>query len=149
MSPFDDGDLSDLMRLALVSKRSSSGFWPIRARVFRSAQVQSHDDRSSVWSLVRVGSLLPSSNDDMNKRLALLARIVPDLHEVQAMMPESRNGGLQLTFPDKRASITFFGNVNVSNLTNVSGSSVPRHRRAHDPGAEHDTGERFRMRDRC
>jgi hypothetical protein len=38
------------------------------------------------WSLVRVGSLLPSS--------------------------------------DKRASITCLGNVNVSNLTNVSGSSV-------------------------
>jgi hypothetical protein len=49
----------------------------------------------------------------MNKRLALLARIVPDLHEVHAVMPESRNGGLRLTFPDKRASITFLGNVNV------------------------------------
>ena len=52
----------------------------------------------------------------MNKRLALLARIVPDLHEVHAVMPDtlaSRNGGLRLTFPDKRASITFLGNVNV------------------------------------
>ena len=77
---------------------------------------------------MRVGSvaLLPSSDEDINKRLALLARIVPDLHEVHAMMPESRNGGLQLTFPDnvKRVSITCLGKVDVSNLTNVSGSSV-------------------------
>jgi hypothetical protein len=167
MSPFDDGNLSDLMRLALVSKRVRTLVVRFladpraRARVFSDplkfnrtmtdrplglllppgplsmlgsrgshrvtrsgciGTVAAPDD----WSLVRVGSLLPSSDDDMNKRLALLARIVPDLHEVHAVMPESINGGLQLTFPDnvKRASITCLGNVNVSNLTNVSGSSV-------------------------
>jgi hypothetical protein len=92
------------------------------------------------WSLVRVGSLLPSIDEDMNKRLALLARIVPDLHTVHAVIPESRNGGLQLTFPDKRASITCLGNVNVSNLTNVSGSSVPRHRRVRRAWTAHLSG---------
>ena len=176
MSPFDDGNLSYIMRLALVSKRVRTLVVRFladprtsaraRARVFSdplkfnrtvtdrplglllppgplsmlgsrgSHRVTRSGCIGNVaapndWSLVRVGSiaLLPSSDEDMNKRLALLARIVPDLHEVHAVMPDSlasRNGGLQLTFPDdvKRASITFLGNVNVTNLTNVSGSSV-------------------------
>ena len=170
MSPFDDGNLSDLMRLALVSKRVRTLVVRFLADPHTSTRAVFSDplkfnrtmtDRPlgllippgplsmlgsrgshrvtrsgcignvaapSDWSLVRVGSvaLLPSSDEDINKRLALLARIVPDLHEVHAMMPESRNGGLQLTFPDnvKRASITCLGNVNVSSLTNVSGSSV-------------------------
>jgi hypothetical protein len=96
-----------------VSGRSASE----GARVFRSAQVQSHDDRSSVGSappsrcsalvargpdvsvmsrlrttgrLAIVGSLLPSSDEDMNKRPPFL---VPDLHTVHAMIPESRKRG--------------------------------------------------------
>ena len=88
------------------------------------------------WSLVRVGSiaLLPSSDEDMNKRLALLARIVPDLHTVHAMMPDtlaSRNGDLRLTFPDnvKRASIgtdhpTCVGNVNVRGSSVIGGPGI-------------------------
>jgi hypothetical protein len=91
------------------------------------------------WSLARVGSiaLLPSSDEDMKRRLALLARIVPDLHEVLAMMPDtlrSINGAdvdLQLIFPEnvKRASIgtshpTCVGNVNVSGSSVIGGPGI-------------------------
>jgi hypothetical protein len=136
MSPFDDGNLSYIMRLALVSKRVRTLVVRFLADPRASARVFSDPlkfnstmtDRPlglllppgplsmlgsrgshrvtrsgcignvaapSDWSLVRVGSitLLPSSDEDINKRLALLARIVPDLHTVHAMMPESRKRG--------------------------------------------------------
>lgn len=184
MSPFDDVNLSDLMRLALVSKRVRTLVVRFladphtsaraRARVFSDplkfnrtvtdrplglllppgplSMIGSRGSHRvtrsgcignvaapNEWSMVRVGSitLLPSSDEDINKRLALLARIVPDLHEVHAMMPDtlaSRNGtdvDLQLTFPDnvKRASIgtdhpTCVGNVNVSGSSVIGGPGI-------------------------
>ena len=91
------------------------------------------------WSLVRVGSiaLMPSSEDDMKKRIALLARIVPFLHDVHAWMPnkiKSQRGvvvNVEIMFPAtvRRASIgtdhpTCIGNVEVSGSSVIGGEGV-------------------------
>lgn len=189
VSPFGDGSLSgisDLMRLALVSKRvrtlvvmflaepdTSTGVFSdprkfthaaaydrprrplglllpdgplsmlgsrMSSRLSRSGATVGPVAEPKEWSLVRVGSiaLAPSGEKDMKKRLALLARIVPNLHDVHVMMPnkiESRKGAavvdVELMFPAtvRRASIgtdhpTCICNVNVSGSSVIGGEGI-------------------------
>ena len=98
-------------------------------RISRSGSIGTIADPNE-WSLVRVGSiaLMPSRDEDMKKRLALLARIVPDLRDVHVMMPDAMRGSfvnVELVFPEtvRHASIGTDHRACVGNVS-VSGSSV-------------------------
>ena len=104
-------------------------------RISRSGSIGAVADPKE-WSLVRVGSiaLMPSRDEDMKKRLALLARIVPDLRDVHVMMPDATRGSfvnVELVFPEtvRHASIgtdhrTCVGNVSVSGSSVIGGKGI-------------------------